>query len=134
MDLSFLLKPGAVKGPERKKGAEGLITDYRNEPQEGLDEVRKMIASDPENLDLQDWLAFMLYSNGEWDEALEVYKRLLAASYRSAHQHLYIGNCYYKKGLRTLAIENWKKAASLDEGSIGRKAEKRLAKALEEDS
>ena len=109
---------------------DGQITEYTEGSGEGIDEVRLMLEADPENLDLQDWLAFMLYTNNQLDEAIELYKRLLSANHRPENQHFYLGNAYFKKTLVKLAVEEWKRVVELDPDSkMGKKAKVRIEQA-----
>ena len=137
-DLRNLLKQASKKEPAAdaddekslQRKIDGQITEYTQGSGEGIDEVRMMLKNDPDNLDLQDWLAFMLYTNNELDEAIDIYKRLLAANHRPENQHFYLGNSYYKKGLTKLAIEEWKRVVELDpESKLGKKAKVRLEQA-----
>jgi tetratricopeptide (TPR) repeat protein len=86
-----------------------------------------MLKNDPENLDLQDWLAFMLYTNNQLDEAIAIYKKLLGRNHKSETQHYYLGNAYCKKGLTQLAVEEWEQVVTLDPGGkLGKKAAVRI--------
>ena len=137
-DLRDLLRAAPKKEPAAdaddekslQRKIDGQITEYTEGSGEGIDEVRMMLKNDPDNLDLQDWLAFMLYTNNELDEAIELYKKLLSANHRPENQHFYLGNAYYKKGLTKLAIEEWKRVVELDpESKMGGKAKVRLEQA-----
>jgi len=105
-----------------------FITDYRKEPLDQVAEVRRMLEADPNNPELMDWLAFVYYSNKMWDAAIQLYEKLLAQGYRPPTQRLYLGNALYKKGLRVLALNEWRKAIELDDdGSVTKKARERIA-------
>ncbi len=107
-----------------------LITDYRKEPMNSVVEVRRMLEDDPDNPDLLDWLAFVYYTNQMWDEAIEVYKKLLLQGFRVPQQRLYLGNVLYKKGLVSAAISEWQKVTEIEpDGSHGKKAKARLEEA-----
>jgi tetratricopeptide (TPR) repeat protein len=129
-DLTELLKSSAAKRKESaaaptpaekdhlQRKIDGQITEYTEGSGEGID------------LDLQDWLAFMLYTNNQLDEAIELYKRLLTSNHRSENQHFYLGNAYFKKGLVKLAVEEWKRVVLLDpESKLGQKAKVRIEQA-----
>jgi len=137
-DLKDLLKATPKREPSAdaedeetlQRKIDGQITEYTEGSGEGIDEVRMMLKNDPDNVDLQDWLAFMLYTNNELDEAIELYKKLLSANHRPDNQHFYLGNAYYKKGLTKLAVEEWKRVVELDpESKMGKKAKVRLEQA-----
>lgn len=113
--------------------ADRLITEYRKEPLDTVQEVRKMLEADPDNPELMDWLAFVYYSNHMWDAAIQLYERLVKQGYRAATQRLYLGNALYKKGLKTVAIQEWKKCIELDKtGNVAKKAQARLEEASQE--
>lgn len=110
--------------------SERFITDYRKEPLDQVAEVRKMLEADPDNPELQDWLAFVYYSNGMWDAAIALYEKLIKQRYRVPSQRLYLGNALYKKGLKVLAINEWRKAEELDkDGNVAKKARERISTA-----
>jgi len=140
-NLSDLLKGGKSSnkggngGSDNREAAvkrkiDGQITEYTKGSGEGIDDVRLMLQSDPDNVDLLDWLAFMLYTNNSLDEAIELYKKLLALNHRPDNQHFYLGNAYFKKGLAKLAIESWKKVMELaPDSKLARKAKVRIEQA-----
>jgi len=134
INLGDLLKGGKSSGCEKeaavKRKVDGQITEYTQGSGEGIDDVRLMLQSDPDNVDLLDWLAFMLYTNNTLDEAIELYKRLLGLNHRPDNQHFYLGNAYLKKGLSKLAIQSWKKVIELaPNGKLARKAKVRIEQA-----
>lgn len=111
--------------------SERFITDYRKEPLDQVAEVRKMLEADPDNPELLDWLAFVYYSNGMWDAAVSIYEKLIKQGYRVPSQRLYLGNALFKKGLKVLALNEWRKAEELDKnGSVARKARDRIQSAM----
>lgn len=132
LDLRDLLKSNPKKDDrsDLQKKIDGQITEYTEGSGEGIEEVRAMLSADPENLDLQDWLAFMLYTNNQLDEAIEIYKKLLGQNHKSETQHYYLGNAYCKKGLIQLAIEEWKRVVEIDsESKLAKKAAVRIEQA-----
>ncbi len=131
LDLRDLLKSSPKDSrTDLQKKIDGQITEYTEGSGEGIGEVRAMLEADPENLDLQDWLAFMLYTNNELDEAILIYKKLLARDHKSETQHYYLGNAYCKKGLVQLAIEEWKRVVLIDaESKLAKKAAVRIEQA-----
>lgn len=120
--------------PGKAPMSDRFITDYRKEPLDQVAEVRRMLEADPQNPELMDWLAFVYYSNQMWDQAVQLYEKLITAGYRPATQRLYMGNALYKKGLKVLAINEWRKAIELDDdGSVTKKAQDRITSAQEAD-
>lgn len=51
-----------------------------------------MIDADPDNMDLQDWLAFSYLSNKEFAKAIEVYEKLLFVQPDNLSQLFHYGN------------------------------------------
>ena len=55
----------------------------------------------------------MYYSNNQLDKAVEIYQRALNLNYENEHQHYYLGNSFFKKGIVDRAIEEWEVVISL---------------------
>lgn len=127
-------KPTTKGGPTEppsmeavRRRIDGQITEYTEGSGEGIPDVEAMLRADPGNVDLQDWLAFLYYTNNRLDEAIELYKKLISASHKPDAQYFYLGNVYYKKGLHQLAIEQWKKSLEISpNGANARKAQARI--------
>lgn len=122
-------RPGS--SPGGRGNLDGQITEYKEGGDaEGIKSVESMLQTDPENVDLMDWLAFLYYSNNRLDDAINLYKKLLAKQHKVDTQYFYLGNAYYKKGLTQVAIEQWKRAVAAAPGSpMARKAEARITAA-----
>lgn len=107
-----------------------IVTRYGAVPHADVEEMRRLVAIDAENLDLKDMLAFTLYSQDRLDEAMELYKELLNNRHKPAQQRLYLGNCYYRKRLYHLAVKEWEWVAAMDEASpeLREKARQRVEK------
>jgi hypothetical protein len=64
------------------------------------------------------------------DEAIEVFKDLIALGHNLANQHLYLGNCYYKKGLIQMALLEWEKVQKVTtDASFRERARSRIQRA-----
>ncbi len=112
---------------QMKKEEEELLTKYTAGTGEGIAEVEKLLVSDPNNVDLLDWLAFMYYSNNETDKAIETYKRALAIKPNNENQHYYLANSYFKKGQQAEAQKEWSEVIRLKPGSkIAKNAQERI--------
>lgn len=120
------------KDPNSVKAAQGdaVVTRYSTPKDIGLvEKVRALLEKSPENRELQDWYAFLLYSNGLLDEAIEHYESLIHEGSQKADHFFYLGNAYHKKNRPVEAVESWMIAAELSPGSkIGRKASQRVEK------
>ena len=112
---------------EQKQRHEELLTKYTAGTGEGINEVEKLLASDPNNVDLLDWLAFMYYSNNDTDKAIETYKRALAIKPSNENQHYYLGNSYFKKNMNDEARKEWQEVIRLRPNSkIAKNAQERI--------
>ena len=121
--------PAAVEAPSANAG-QGVLTQYQEGTGEGISEIENKLKDDPNNPDLLDWLAFMYYSNNQLDKAIEIYQRALNLNYENEHQHYYLGNSFYKKGIIDRAIEEWEVVISLKPNSkIAQNAQERINKA-----
>ena len=111
----------------KKEEEEELLTKYTPGTGEGIAEVEKLLVSDPNNVDLLDWLAFMYYSNNDVEKAVETYKRALAIKPSNEHQHYYLGNSFFKKGLFAEAQKEWSEVIRLKPNSkIAKNAQERI--------
>ena len=104
-----------------------LLTKYTAGTGEGIQEVEKLLVSDPNNVDLLDWLAFMYYSNNEIDKAIETYKRALSIKPNNENQHYYLANSYFKKNMMAEAEKEWNEVLRLKPNSkIAKNAQERI--------
>jgi tetratricopeptide (TPR) repeat protein len=121
--------PEPASAPPANVG-EGVLTQYQEGTGEGISEIENKLKDDPNNPDLLDWLAFMYYSNNQLDKAVEIYQRALNLNYENEHQHYYLGNSFFKKGICDRAIEEWEVVISLKPNSkIAQNAQERINKA-----
>lgn len=112
---------------EMKKEEQELLTKYTAGTGEGIAEVEKLLVSDPNNVDLLDWLAFMYYSNNEIDKAINTYKRALAIKPNNENQHYYLANSFFKKQMYADAKREWEDVIKLKPNSkIAKNAQERM--------
>ena len=112
---------------ENKARMEELLTKYTPGNSDGIQEVEKLLEGDPNNVDLLDWLAFMYYSSGNIDKAIETYKKALANKPDNENQHYYLGNSYYKKNMFLEAKKCWSEVIRLKPSSkIAKNAQERI--------
>jgi tetratricopeptide (TPR) repeat protein len=98
-----------------------------------LERIESRLLKDPQNLELMDWVAFMFYSNGVPDKAIEYYRRLAAARPRNASYQYFLGNLHQQQGELEPARECWNQVVSLDlEGEYAARARRKLASVPEE--
>lgn len=122
--------PAAAPSSGAANSGEGVLTQYQEGTGEGISEIENKLKDDPNNPDLLDWLAFMYYSNNQLDKAVEIYQRALNLNYENEHQHYYLGNSFFKKGISDRAIEEWEVVISLKPNSkIAQNAQERINKA-----
>lgn len=86
---------------------QGHITDYGRVPDEGIREAREAHERLPEDPEIQVYLAFLLYANGEFPEAIRHFQELLEKDFRVANQHFYLGNCFFKQKDQEAARKHW---------------------------
>ncbi|MBF0408071.1 MAG: tetratricopeptide repeat protein [Candidatus Riflebacteria bacterium] len=112
---------------QMKQEEQELLTKYTAGTGEGINEVEKLLASDPNNVDLLDWLAFMYYSNNEIDKAIDTYRRALAIKPNNENQHYYLANSYFKKTMQQEAVKEWNEVIRLKPNSkIAKNAQERI--------
>ena len=105
------------------------ITKY-DSPDVDIDEIEKMLESDPLNEGLLAIAALTYYSSEALEKALFAYERLLLINVRSPEYHYCMGNTYYRLGRKEEALQQWQLTASLDSGGrYARRAIKRLDEA-----
>lgn len=115
--------------PEEETDRSALLTQYTSGDGGGVEEMERMLAVDPDNLQLMDWLAFMYYSNDEIDKAVKAYSKIIALEPGNASQHYYLGNCYCKIGNNEQARIQWEEVQKLKPGSkYAQKAGNRMMK------
>ena len=106
-----------------------LVTQYQEGTGEGIEEIEARLKEDPNNEDLLDWLAFMYYSNGKLEKAIETYQRAINLNYENEHQHYYLGNAFYKLGKNDRAVEEWEVVVQLKpESKLAQNAQERIGK------
>lgn len=84
-----------------------LVTQYQEGTGEGIEALEERLKEDPNNTELLDWLAFMYYTQKQFDRAIKSYDKLINLGANSEHQHYYLGNSYYQVGNYPRAIEHW---------------------------
>lgn len=104
-----------------------LLTKYTAGSGDGIPEIEKLLESDPNNVDLLDWLAFMYYCNKNIDKAIETYKKALSIKSDNETQHYYLANSYYLKGMMTEAKREWSEVIRLNPTSkIAKNSQERI--------
>ncbi|MBI4869171.1 MAG: tetratricopeptide repeat protein [Candidatus Wallbacteria bacterium] len=122
--------PAAPAEPAKPAAPDpSMVTQYQAGTGEGIPELEEQLKQDPENPDLLDWLAFMYYSNGKLDQAVDTYQRAIALNYDNEHQHYYLANSFYKLGNVERACEEWDVVIALKpDGKLAKNAEDRIEK------
>jgi tetratricopeptide (TPR) repeat protein len=122
--------PGAsTSGPAAAREEQAVLTQYTSGDGQGVEEMEKMLAKDPNNLQLLDWLAFMYYSNNQTEKAIETYGRIIRIDPSNASQHYYLANSFYKANRIDEALVHWRKVVELKpDGKLARKADGRIKK------
>lgn len=120
---------GGAADPFKDEPDPRLVTQYQEGTGEGIEEIENRLKEDPNNEDLLDWLAFMYYSNGKLEKAIETYQRAINLNYENEHQHYYLGNAFYKLGKNDRAVEEWEVVVQLKpESKLAQNAQERIGK------
>ncbi len=101
-------KSGISKGLKRlyenvttyQAGADDTIAE--------IQQLQDMLRQNPANLDIKEWLAFKLYSVGNFQEAESLFRELVAADHRAGVQNFYLGNLLAKTGREEEAVRCWR--------------------------
>ena len=80
---------------------------------EEIRQLDELLAQNPDNLDITEWLAFKLYQDGRYPRAVQLYRRLIDAEHRPGVQYFYLGNTYFKMADNERATECWEKVLEL---------------------
>ena len=73
-----------------------IVTYIGSKSDEQVDAVRAQVAEDPDNPELLDWYAFVLYSSERIEEAIEIYERIVKEFTPSDTTYYYLGSAYLK--------------------------------------
>lgn len=100
----------------------GMLEDARNNVDEAEKLYRKALDITPENAIASNNLAWIIaaYDKGNLDEALQLAQGCVTKSPNVAGFYDTLGLVYFKKGLHAPAVEQFKKAISLDEAETTR--------------
>ncbi len=102
----------------------GMLEDSRNNAAESEKNYRKALELEPDTPIAANNLAWLLASNKtNLDEALRLARATVNQDPNNAGYYDTLGWVYYQKGLSTSAIENLRKAVSLDEAEASRNGE-----------
>ncbi len=86
---------------------EPIFTEYVMGDGSGVDEVENLLAADPDNPELLDWAAFMNYTNHNYENALNQYRRVLELNPDNPQAYYYLGSIYARLERYSEAIKNW---------------------------
>ena len=106
-------------------------TDFTNygarTPQEEIEKLEALLAENPNDIHILDWVAFTQYSNQNYKRAIELYEQLIAKEPSTASFHYFLANAYFKLGRLAEAKGEWQNAIKLDvKGKFSKKAAERL--------
>jgi tetratricopeptide (TPR) repeat protein len=104
------------------------FTNYSNKTSaEEISKLEALLAENPEDIHILDWVAFTHYSNQNFKRSIELYKQLLEKEPTTASFYYFIANSYYREGFYDEAKTSWTKAIELDvKGKFSKKARQRL--------
>jgi tetratricopeptide (TPR) repeat protein len=108
------------------------VTTYQASEDETLTEIQQlkdMLEKNPANLDIKEWLAFKLYSVGDYQNAEGLFRDLILADHRAGVQNFYLGNLLAKTGREQEAVSCWKATIALIPKDVkAKKAQARIDK------
>lgn len=123
----------AIRAGKREdpSGGRGLITSYlKKDPAESEKELaylEGLLAENPEDPDILEWVAFRLYAGGHYPRAQRYYLKLIEKGHRVGVQNFHLGNTYAKMGRTAEAVECWKQTMALIPADpLARKAKDRV--------
>ena len=104
------------------------FTNYSNKTSdEEIEKLEALLAENPDDIHILDWVAFTHYSNQNFKRSIELYQQLLDKEPSTASFHYFIANSYYREGLLDQAKDEWSKAIELDvKGKFSKKARQRI--------
>jgi Flp pilus assembly protein TadD len=104
------------------------FTNYsKKTSEEEIAKLEALLAENPDDIHILDWVAFTHYSNQNFERAIELYSKLLEKEPSTASFHYFIANAYYHRGDTTKARDSWEQAIKLDvKGKFSRKARQRI--------
>ncbi len=105
-----------------------IFTNYSNKTsEEEIAKLEALLAENPEDIHILDWVAFTHYSNQNYKRAIELYMMLLAKEPTTASFHYFIANSYFRENSYGEARASWTKAIEYDvKGKFSKKARQRL--------
>ncbi len=108
------------------------VTTYQEKADDTLGEItqlKQMLVQKPDNNDIKEWLAFKLYSVGQYGEAEGYFRDLIASGHRAGVQNFYLGNLLSKTGREKQALDCWKQVIALIPDDVkAKKAAARIEK------
>ena len=104
------------------------FTNYSNKTSdEEIAKLEALLAENPDDIHILDWVAFTHYSNQNFKRSIELYRLLLEKEPSTASFHYFIANSFYREDRYAEARESWTKAIELDvKGKFSKKARQRL--------
>jgi tetratricopeptide (TPR) repeat protein len=81
--------------------------------EEEIEQLESLLEKNPDNLDISEWLAFKLYSVGNFERAVHLYRGLIERGHRTGVQYFYLGNTYFKMKRMKNAVAAWEKTIEL---------------------
>lgn len=85
-----------------------LFTEGSNEPMKGIKLLREVIEIDPKHENAQLNLGFLSMKSGQYEKAIERFKKVLEINPGRIDMYVYVGEAYVRAGDKTQAIANLK--------------------------
>lgn len=101
--------------------------DHGNGPSGVIQWIREQLAQDPMNADLKDWLASLLYSSNQIEEAKTLLVELIGSGHSTPARQYQLACCLAMRGRLQEAMGHWEEVILTAPGSISaQRARERL--------
>lgn len=122
-------KPGISRGLKRIYENVTTYQEGADDTRSEIEQLERLLQAKPDNLDIKEWLAFKLYSIGDYGQAENYFRDLIAANHRAGVQNFYLGNLLQKTGRVAQAVDCWKQTIALIPDDVkAKKAKARIEK------
>jgi tetratricopeptide (TPR) repeat protein len=107
--------------------SQARLSHHQAQSPEIVEAARRMYERNPSDRKAADWLAFLLYSNQHYKEAIKLFEQLVANGQGTISQHYYLANCCVAVGDLRGAVDHWNEVWRKEpEGLLAKKAMARL--------
>jgi tetratricopeptide (TPR) repeat protein len=103
------------------------LSRHQQQPEELITVALERLRANPDDLALADWVAYLLYANRRYDEAIPLLEQLVRSPKRSLLHIFHLANACHATGDQCRAVELWEQVALRGPGTeLARKAVARM--------